>query len=492
MDKHELPTTLPYPPPAGPVMLQRGVEVIAGYRLESFRGGGTFGEVWEVVGPGGVHLAQKFVRMEAGLAEVEARALEFMKGVRNPHLLGIFGIWHRETLLVVGMELAEQSLSDRLRKARDEGLPGIPFGELIEHLSEAAKGIDFLNEPRHTVAGRPGLSIVHCDVKPQNLLLLGGGVKVADFGLAGVIERSITGRTGGMTTAYAAPEFFQGQVSKYSDQYSLAATYYHLRTGRLPFPGNAHQMMAGHLLDPPDLMPLPEAERNVVGKALAKRPHDRWPSCRHFAEQLKARGSGAPQTTSPHPAAMPSGRSLQADQRGPCLGPLLSVAQFTERIWPLVVEEMPNGSQGDCYKLHDLGPPQPGAQQPIRLGSRVFWSVLWDKEAHLLLLDEDPEGKVFCLCPSWFVPDTRLRPGRTLLPPESARCEPFVVTGIPGREHLLAVLTREPLPLDWMPPHKNVPARVVSREDVNQLLAVLQGLKPGSWVALTTYCDVVV
>src|SRR5262249_6790201 len=151
---------------------------------------------------------------------------------------------------------------------------------------EAAKGIDFLNEPRHTVAGRVGHSIVHCDIKPQNLLLLGGGVKVADFGLADAIERSITSRTGAMTPAYAAPEIFQGQVSRYSDQYSLAVTYCRLRTGGLPFRGNQLQVMAGHLTRPPDLSLLPAPERDIVARALAKQPQDRWPSCRAFAEEL--------------------------------------------------------------------------------------------------------------------------------------------------------------------------------------------------------------
>jgi hypothetical protein len=69
---------------------------------------------------------------------------------------------------------------------------------------------------------------------------------------------------------------------------------------------------------------------------------------------------------------------------------------------------------------------------------------------------------------------------------------PFVVTGIPGREHLLAIITEQPLGLNWMPPDKRVPARVLSEEDVELLMAALEKLPPGSWTALTTYCDVVV
>jgi hypothetical protein len=122
----------------------------------------------------------------------------------------------------------------------------------------------------------------------------------------------------------------------------------------------------------------------------------------------------------------------------------------------------------------------------------VFWAIEWDQEAHLLLLDDGPEGKCYCLCPSWFVPDTRIHPGLNLLPPESASCEPFVLTGTPGREHLLAIITDKPLELGWMPPDPQVPARVLDQGDIDRLVSVIQSLEPGSWVALATYCDVTV
>ena len=66
-------------------------------------------------------------------------------------------------------------------------------------------------------------------------------------------------------------------------------TYFQLRTGRLPFAGDAiHQIIYAHLHDAPDLSDLPEAERPVVARALAKRPEDRWPTCRAFVLALEA------------------------------------------------------------------------------------------------------------------------------------------------------------------------------------------------------------
>ncbi len=66
----------------------------------------------------------------------------------------------------------------------------------------------------------------------------------------------------------------------------------------------------------------------------------------------------------------------------------------------------------------------------------------FDRVGHLLLLDEGPEGIIYCLCPSHFAPDTRLQPGCNLLPQRGARYDSFVVTGKPGQKHLLEFLAR--------------------------------------------------
>ena len=113
-------------------------------------------------------------------------------------------------------------------------------------------------------------------------------------------------------------------------------------------------------------------------------------------------------------------------------------------------------------------------------------------QGHLLLLDKGPEGILYCLCPSQFAPDTRLRPGRSDLPQAGSRYDSFVVTGKPGREHLLAIITDEPLGLDWMPrdPVKE-PARVLKQADTDALLVRLRDLGGHRWTALSTYFDVV-
>ncbi len=275
------------------VSLHPGEEPIAGFRLIRRRGRGGFGEVWEAEASGGFLVALKFVRLSGRGRSAELRALDFVRGIHHPNLLANFGSWVVAETLVIGMELADRSLWDRYLEATQQGYRGIPRGELLGYLGEVAAGIDHLNDYRHTVDGRTSIGVQHRDLKPPNILLFGGGAKVADLGMARAMEGEVAGHTGVWTFPYAAPEFFRGETTRQSDQYGLAATFCQLRAGRLPFDGSAATVTAGHLFAPPDLAALPDLERPIVERALAKIPGDRWPSCRAFVDALRALPSDA-------------------------------------------------------------------------------------------------------------------------------------------------------------------------------------------------------
>jgi hypothetical protein len=313
------PPLLPSAPPgsAGRLDLHAGVEPVPGYHLVELLGRGGFGQVWQATGPGGFAVALKFVQLEHEVSEAEVRAVDVMKDVRHPHLLPLFGAWQRDGYLIVAMELAERTLHQRAREAVKQGLPGIPLAELLEYVREAAKGLDYLHAQ----------GVQHRDVKPQNLFLVGGCVKVADFGLAKALDTTATGHTGAMTPAYSPPEFFKGQTHAASDQYALAVTYCQLRTGQLPFPGTtAEAVMSRVLNEPPELAWLAAAERAVVARALAKDPADRWPNCQEFAKALAEAAPAAlhQAPTAPPAPSQPSAKSgflLPANFKLPRPGP---------------------------------------------------------------------------------------------------------------------------------------------------------------------------
>src|SRR5207244_3455580 len=139
---------------------------------------------------------------------------------------------------------------------------GLPPDELLSYMRQAATALDYLH----------GQGILHRDIKPENILLLQGYVKVGDFGLARALPEKQTSATGTGSPGYMAPEAWRGTMNRRSDQYSLALCYAELRTGRWPFPGRGMvETMLAHLDRAPDLSPLPAAERQVVGRALAKK-----------------------------------------------------------------------------------------------------------------------------------------------------------------------------------------------------------------------------
>jgi serine/threonine-protein kinase len=86
--------------------------------------------------------------------------------------------------------------------------------------------------------------------------------------------------------AYAAPEVFRGWLSERTDQYSLAATYLHLRTGAIPLPTMSAKFDARHAPAAPDLSGFAAEERAVLSRAFAPTPPDRWPSCTEFMQRL--------------------------------------------------------------------------------------------------------------------------------------------------------------------------------------------------------------
>lgn len=271
-----------------PLCLSPDEEPVPGYTLVRRLGRGGFGEVWQAIAPGGIPVALKFIEFDGGAAQVEERALRIVCRLRHPYLLEMHWAKRIGDHLVIATSLCNGNLSDHLKSCKKQGYTGVPVDELLKYLCQAAEALDYLNTPHHEDERRCLVGIQHRDVKPANLFLLGGVVKVADFGLAKILDDSSSRHSGSMTPHYAPPEMFHGAVTDRSDQYSLAVSYVELRTGRLPFTADSiTQLMYKIVHEVPDLEVLPEAERPIVARSLAKSPTDRWESCSAFAEALR-------------------------------------------------------------------------------------------------------------------------------------------------------------------------------------------------------------
>lgn len=264
-----------------------GYEPIAGYKLEQLIGRGGFGEVWRSEAPGGLHKAVKFVygATDEHQAVRELRSLERIKGVQHPFLLTLERFGVVDERLVIVTELADGSLEEVYNRHRERGSCGIPRASLLSYLHDAADALDYLHN---------NYQLQHLDIKPGNLLLVGGHVKVGDFGLLKDLRDADCSMVGGLTPVYAPPELFDGRPSMHSDQYSLAVMYQELLTGTRPFGGRTiAQLATQHVHSAPNLSPLPAADRPVIARALEKDPNRRFKSCCEFVDALRAsQGSG--------------------------------------------------------------------------------------------------------------------------------------------------------------------------------------------------------
>ncbi|GEM_PF-2733902 len=311
-------------------MLNKGDEPIPGYRIEAFLGRGQFGEVWRATSPGDVPIALKFLNIQDRHGLTELRSTQHIKKIRHPHLVPVIGLWllndsgqvlsesqfqnvektdllggelQRETMipslshtvpveempsrLIVATLLCGQNLKQRLEDCLQQGWKGIPYGELVVMMQEAAKGIDYLNSPQHDLGDGP-VAIQHCDIKPANIMLMGEAAMIGDFGVARLFhDQAATATSMAGSPAFMAPESIERKPAATSDQYSLAITYYELRTGELPFRSESmldviEAKRQGQL----DLSLLPTAEREVIAKATAVDPADRFASCQEMIAAL--------------------------------------------------------------------------------------------------------------------------------------------------------------------------------------------------------------
>ncbi|WP_330249770.1 serine/threonine protein kinase [Nocardia sp. NBC_00565] len=268
-------------------MLERGT-VFAGYRIERVLGSGGMGAVYMARHPRLPRWDALKILHHTALGDGEF-ATRFEREAEH-----VAHLDHRNIVAVhdCGIEQNQPWLSMQYIDGRDlakilaQGPVSVTRAVYI--LGEVARGLDH--------AHRAG--IWHRDVKPANILVAAvrdeeDRVLVTDFGIARALDDSVSlTATGAVvaTLAYAAPEQIQrGDVDHRVDVYALGATLFKMLTGTQPYRrSSALAVMHAHLSEPPPkpsaIDPALEAFDEVIARAMAKNPDDRFQTCRALAE----------------------------------------------------------------------------------------------------------------------------------------------------------------------------------------------------------------
>ena len=210
------------------------------------------------------------------------------------------------------------------------------------------------------VAHRAG--VVHRDIKPGNVIVRPDGtVKVTDFGIAQALGQASLTDTGTVmgTAAYVAPEQARGQAtSPASDIYSLGILLFQMLTGAVPFDGDTPVAIAMRHLDEPVPLPssrvadLPANLDEVVIRATAKAPADRYPDADAMAMALARRESGADAAT----RALPAGEATS----------VLAVGASTAMMPALgATSAAPSQAAGTTSRLAATGPMRSTGPMPV-------------------------------------------------------------------------------------------------------------------------------
>jgi serine/threonine protein kinase len=257
------------------------------YRLRYRLGRGTSGSVWEAEDSHGGLAAIKFIIGHDGLTtSTLIWSLQAYRSLAHPHLVHIEDVYAEEGYVAVVMELADTSLLNVWKASMTRAHRPLPGHQVWNYLADAAQAIDFLNGRTARRDDRFS-DIQFGSVRPSNMLVFAGTVKLADCGPVWPTNVPLRLHDHGPALAYAAPEVFRGRLSDWTDQYALAVSYCQLRGGRLPYTDTPEALVRTYTRPEPDLSMLPDAERPVIKRALAAVPQDRWPSCGVMMRQLR-------------------------------------------------------------------------------------------------------------------------------------------------------------------------------------------------------------
>jgi serine/threonine protein kinase len=192
----------------------------------------------------------------------------------------------------IAMELVQgPALSKILRRAREKKIAvPVPIATFIA--MEMCKGLHYAHT-RITDDGKP-LGIVHRDISPQNVIVsYEGQVKIVDFGIAKARTATSETEAGALKGKYVyfAPEQARGlELDRRTDVFAAGIVLYEMLTGRLPFTGKMIDVLAritrGEFQSPSEVVDVPPDLEDILFKAMAMEPRERYQSAQEFQEAL--------------------------------------------------------------------------------------------------------------------------------------------------------------------------------------------------------------
>jgi serine/threonine protein kinase len=279
-------------------------EIIGVYKILSLIGKGGAGEVYTVEHT----LTKRIEAIKALSADRAQEAQRFLREVQihaslsHPNIASVHNAFWAGEDLIMAMELVEgQSLRAILERGR------IPLATAIDWVCQALSALDYAHARQ----------VTHRDIKPGNMLVTSKGtIKLTDFGLAKLPTDLRLTKTGMMVGSlyYMSPEQVRAvpDVDSRSDLYSVGAVLYEMVTGAKPFDGDSSfAIMLAQVGEDPrapiSLEPaLPPGLNEVILKALAKDPCDRFQSALEFrlaVESFRESESAARVSTEDCPSA---------------------------------------------------------------------------------------------------------------------------------------------------------------------------------------------
>jgi serine/threonine protein kinase len=232
-------------------------------------------------------VAVKLVRFdmqddESAIKRFQREALSTTELV-HPNIVSVYDIGEEHGMNYLVMEYVEgQDLKDYIKNYSP-----IPLSQVVNLMGQILSGVKTAHHH----------GIIHRDLKPQNILIdTRGNAKITDFGIAIANQQSSFTRTNAVigSVQYLSPEQVRGHIAtQQSDIYSLGIILFELLTGRVPFEGESAVSIAiKHYQDQLPMVTdfnqqIPQALENVVLKATAKNPTDRYKNVTEMAEDLR-------------------------------------------------------------------------------------------------------------------------------------------------------------------------------------------------------------